>query len=533
MIPILYEKTETAFVSNGLGRLRDMVSCVVSEERNGIYECDFEYPMTADDFSQIQIGRIIGVTHDDTDDIQPFDIVSYERPIEGVVKFHAVHISYRQSYLTATGSNINSLADAFTLLGNATPTNPFNYQTDKTSSAYFGAADGIPKTVRSMLGGIEGSILDAYGGEFEWDRFNVILHSARGEQKDFAIRYGVNMVDYEEELDISGSYSAVVPYWEDGTNKVVGSRIDSGNSTVTGRGETVPLDLSDKFESKPTKAQVETMARSIMARDNPSLPMKNIHVEFIRLQDLPEYADFARLMNCRLCDTINVVFPDYSSSGWFKIVKTEWDVLADRYVSMELGDLSMTLSEALGITNGLGETVKASDPLPIGSVYVTNSNIDPNGLLGYGTWSLIDKQFTQGGGSTGFTVNSTNASGGSIAWFRNGHLIWMRISFKNLVAISDSDQTWGTINGATLGMSSGAYGFSVGTGYADGLNAIPQVQLTWNGTTGTVKTVDWVTKSTSYPTTTGEPVYMLFIVPVSNTSIADSACDKFFWKRTA
>ena len=167
MIPILYEKDETAFVTNGLGRLRDCISCVVTEERNGIYECDFEYPMDAEDFSQIKIGRIIGVTHDESDDIQPFDIVSYSRPINGIVTFHAVHISYRQSYMTVTGSGINSLADAFTLLGTAQPNNPFTYQTDKTSTGYVAAADGTPRSVRQMLGGVEGSILDAYGGEYE------------------------------------------------------------------------------------------------------------------------------------------------------------------------------------------------------------------------------------------------------------------------------------------------------------------------------------------------------------------------------
>ena len=166
MIPILYEKDETAFASNGLGRLRDMISCVVAEERNGIYECDFEYPITADDFNDIQLGRIIGVTHDDSDDIQPFDIVSYEKPIDGIVKFHCTHISYRQSYLTVTGKNINSLADAFARLKNyATPTNPFTYETDKTSTGYLASITGVPMSVRSILGGVEGSILDAYGGE--------------------------------------------------------------------------------------------------------------------------------------------------------------------------------------------------------------------------------------------------------------------------------------------------------------------------------------------------------------------------------
>ena len=353
MIPILYEKDETAFVSNGLGRLRDCISCVVTEERNGIYECDFEYPMTAEDFNLIQVGRIIGVTHDDTDDIQPFDIVSYERPIEGVVTFHAVHISYRQSYLSVRGTNISSLADAFTLLkNNAHPDNPFTYETDKTSEGYVGAFDGVPKTVRSMLGGIEGSILDAYGGEYEWDRFTVKLHSARGQYRDFSIRYGVNMIDYTEELDIQGTYSSVFPYWTDGTQTVVGHIIDSGQTTVTGRDETVPLDVSDKFESKPTRDQVDSMAQSLLNRDNHALPVQTIHVEFIRLQDMPEYAGFGNLMRCQLCDTIKVIFPDYNSSGQFKIVKTEWDVLSDRYESMELGDLSMSLSEALGISGG-------------------------------------------------------------------------------------------------------------------------------------------------------------------------------------
>lgn len=392
MIPILYDTNETAFTSNGLGRLRDCISCKCYEERNGIYEVDFEYPVDGAKFEQIQVGRIIGVSHDEsmsgrivhsrgiltdeendmlTDeegvaftanrtievpeyDIQPFDIVSFTRPINGVVTFHCVHISYRQSYMTVTGSNINSLADAFTLLSSAEPNNPFTYETDKTySTGYLASADGVPKTVRSMLGGVEGSILDAYGGEYEWDKFRVILHSARGTQRNFSIRYGVNMLDYNEEYDASGTYMSCVPYWTDGTTTIVGDRQDSYGSTITGRGECVPLDVSDKFdtsESQPTKAQVEAMGRAVMSSTNPMLPSQTIHVEFVRLQDMG-YEDLEALYDCRLCDTISVVFPDYNTTGQFNRVKTVWDVLADRYESMELGDLSVTLAEALGISD--------------------------------------------------------------------------------------------------------------------------------------------------------------------------------------
>ena len=357
MIPILYEKNETAFVSNGLGRLRDCISCIVTEERNGIYECDFEYPITGANYDLIQLGRIVGVTHDDTGDVQPFDIVSYSRPINGVVTFHAVHVSYRQSYLTVTGTNINSLADAFTLLGTAEPNNPFTYQTDKTSMGYMAAADGTPRTVRSLLGGVEGSILDAYGGEYKFDKFLVSLLSSRGQARDFSIRYGVNMLDYNEDGDASGTYSSVIPYWTDGTNTVVGDRQDGFASTVTGRGECVPLDVSNEFDNAngpPTKEQVEAAGLAKLNGTNTALPTSSIKVSFVRLQDMSEYETYNALLQCQLCDTVNVIFPGYNSSGSFKIVKTVWNVLKDRFDEMELGTLSTTLAEALGITNGLG-----------------------------------------------------------------------------------------------------------------------------------------------------------------------------------
>ena len=353
MIPILYERTETAFTSNGLGRLRDCTNCIVTEERNGIYECDFEYLVNGQNYEKIQVGRIVAVEHDDTGDVQPFDIMSISRAIDGVISVHCVHISYRQSYMTVSGSNINSLSDAFTLLGTAKPSNPFTYWTDKNSVGYLGSADGVPRTVRSMLGGVEGSILDAYGGEYEWDKFSVRLHANRGKARNFTIRYGVNMTDYNDETDISGCYSSCIPYWTDGTETVVGDKQTLTGITPSGRDECIPLDVSEKFEDKPTKAQVNSMGLAVMTSENPTLPAQNISVSFVRLQDSEEYKYLGDLLKCSLCDTIKVEFPLFNSSGTFKIVRTVWDVLRERYEEMELGTLATTLSEALGISDSL------------------------------------------------------------------------------------------------------------------------------------------------------------------------------------
>lgn len=366
MIPILYEKDETAFASNGLGRLRDCISCVVTEERNGIYECDFEYPIDGVNYDRIQLGRIIGVEHDESNDVQPFDIVGYSRPINGIVTFHCTHISYRQCALTVSGTNINSLADAFTMLGNAVPTNPFSYWTDKSSSGFLASADGIPHSVRSVLGGMEGSILDAYGGEYEWDTWTVKLWASRGELKPFTIRYGVNLTEYSEEVDYSDTYTSCVPYWsgqDDNGNDVIvkGSKQTVSYPSFNGVDRCIPLDVTDKFETKPTQAQVEAEGLAYMNNNQTYMPSQNITVDFVRISDTPEYAQFKSLQTCKLCDSINVEFPLYNMTGQFKIVKTEYDVLQERYSKLELGTLSTSLAEALGIGQDSADRLHTSN----------------------------------------------------------------------------------------------------------------------------------------------------------------------------
>ena len=352
MIPILYDRNETSFLSNGIARLRDCIACEVTEERNGVYECDFSYPMDGAHFDAIIPGRIIAVTHDETGDIQPFDIVSYTKSIDGVAVFHAVHISYRQSFLTVAGQNINSISDALGLLEDAEPDNPFSYETDIESSAYFAAADGTPKTVRQLIGGTEGSILDTYGGELEWDKFRVKIHRNRGQTRDLTVRYGINMTDYNDDTDYFGAYTSCVPYWNGEGGPIIGSKIDSGLSPYNGREACIPLDLTNKFENAPTVAELESAALSYMNDKQSNLPSQNIRIDFLRLQDFSGYEDFEDLLECNLCDTITVIYPKYGTSGRYKIVRTIWDVLEGRYLEMELGDLSTSLAQALGVHYG-------------------------------------------------------------------------------------------------------------------------------------------------------------------------------------
>ena len=403
MIPILFEKSETAFISNGIARLRDCISAVVSEERNGIYELDFTYPVTGANYEKIICGRIVGVTHDESGDIQPFEIVVQTRPINGIVSFHCVHISYRQSQMVVVANSVNSLSQAFQLFSIASPSNPFTYEADFTATGYMSASDGVPRTVRQFLGGVKGSVLDTYGGEFEWDKWRVILHQNRGEMKDFAIRYGVNLLNYNDETSYQGTFTSCVAFWKN-DSEIVTVTATLNENGYNGNDIRVPLDLSDKFEEKPTTTQLENEALAYMQRNQTNIPTQSIRVDFVRLADMGEFSQFQDLLKCKLCDSIKVIFPMYGVSASFKIVKTEWNVLEGKYIGMELGTLSTTLSEALGI----GDTSSTSGGGG-GADFITEE-----GTEGIWTYRVWNSGFAEAWGTQAFTTITASQPWGSL-----------------------------------------------------------------------------------------------------------------------
>ena len=370
MIPILYEKNEVNFTGNGLFRLRDCISCIVTEGRNEVYECNFEYPVTGLHFDEIILGRIIAVTHDDTGDIQPFDIVGFSKPINGVVTFHSVHISYRlntltiEPYLHANWKSNWTISELSTFLTNVymlgSPGNKFSFdlRSNSAGSKYMSICDDpAPKYLRSFLGGVEGSLLDTFGGEFLFDRFKVYLKPSRGVTRNLVIRYGLNMTDYNEDADGSDAANGVIGYWKGtvgGSDSIVVGKRVTNLQTYTGRIAFRIYDYTSKFSSAPDITDLQNMAESELRSEHGNLPASTIKVSFVRLQDSPEYdtEQYNVLMQCQLCDSITVVFPDYNTRSLMKIVKVEYDVLSEHYTSMELGELSTTLSQALGVSGG-------------------------------------------------------------------------------------------------------------------------------------------------------------------------------------
>ena len=354
MIPILYEKNETAFTSNGLGRLTDCISCIVTEERNGRYECSFEYPINGNHFDDIQIGRVIACTHDDYGDIQPFDIYAKSEPLNGIVTFNAHHISYRLNEITVKPFEAGTVALALQdIKSYSVTTNPFTFWTDRSASAQF--VNDVPRKARNMLGGEENSILDVFGtGEYEFDKFTVRFYAHRGQDTNISIRYGKNLTSFTNEYDTQDVYTAVVPYWKGQNDQqqdvlVTLSEwyITSGHSVDSGRMICVPLDLSSEFDGAPTQAQLRAKAVSRISSSDAWNPNQTVKINFVQLWQTEEYKEYAPLQRVRLCDTVGIFVPMYNMSLRAKVIAVTYNVLLDRYDSMTLGDKPTTYAHVI------------------------------------------------------------------------------------------------------------------------------------------------------------------------------------------
>ena len=380
MIPVIFDSSAKTFTSNGLGKLTDCISCLVTEERNGIYELVLEYPITGVHYEELVEGNIIVTTHDEQKDLQPFIIYRISKPISGVVTVNAHHVSYALSNVVVAPFTATSVTDAFTQIAAHTlNTNPFTFWTDKASAGSMEVK--VPTPVKQVLGGKTGSILDSFGGgEYKFDNYIVKLYANRGSDNGVTIRYGKNLTDITAERDTLGLYNAVIPYWTDNENTVVYGGVvvgsggilrtahwtDENNVQMTDENgdifdfvyyaqQVTTMDLSSEFSDQPTVQELEDRARTILNSNTPWIPKDNIKIDFVALWQTEEYANIAPLERVQLCDTVSVYYPELGVDAKAKVIKTVWDALLDRYDSIELGEAKTSFAQV--ITAETSETI--------------------------------------------------------------------------------------------------------------------------------------------------------------------------------
>jgi len=371
LIPILYDKDETAFTSNGIGILSDTTFCNVTEERNGIYEITFSYPIEGALFEHIQEGCFVKAKANETSEAQIFHIYKSSKPINGIVTYYGEHISYE-----LTGNPVEKV-----VITNATGAQGLNKVLEAAivPHPYSGLSDIASRksttlsllSVRAALGGVEGSLLDVYGGEYEFDNFTIKLHESRGSDTGIIIGYGKNLTDLQQEKNISETYTALFPYAKYTPEKEEGDEEDTEEVVVTlsekiiyssnaTRPKVLTMDFTDKFsdDEEITEAALRQKAKAWAADSGYNKPSVSIKVAFTHLWQSPEYKQYAILERVSLCDTLTVNFEKLGVSAKAKVIKTVYDTLKEKYVSIELGDAKSNFADSINQTTQEIENIK-------------------------------------------------------------------------------------------------------------------------------------------------------------------------------
>lgn len=362
MIPVLFKSNTVDFSTYGIGVLRDCTSCEVTEERNGAFECILRYPIHGPLFKELRNERIVKAKPNDTADDQAFRIYRITTPINGEVTVYAQHISYDLSTVAALAWASSSTTPIHALqrvFDNTATDHGFICLSDEGDAKAFSVAK--PQSVRACLGGTEGSILDIWGGEYEWDNFKVIRHHKRGQDTGVVIEYGKNLTEMEHDCDDTEVYTDLLPYavttLGDGTETAITLPeilLPIANTDLVQR-KTMIKDMSEYFgeEEAITVDGLRGYANKYL-EDHPLGTLSpSLTVSFEPLWKQPQYA--AILERVSLCDTVTVRHRLLQISTKTKVVTTVYDTLAEKYVSITLGSARANLLENVSSAESAAE----------------------------------------------------------------------------------------------------------------------------------------------------------------------------------
>ena len=385
MTPLLFTGDTTTFTGAGLGGLPDCTLCEVTEERNGIFECEFKYPVNGPMFKQIRPGCIVYVPYDVSGTKEPFDIYAFSVDITGMATFRARHISYRlngivyqpgfkhQGWMNPVSSLWN-LTDFLTDQTywrthlNKLPNNmPFTIQQVgfTSSDQKWYVIHENSKSLRDVLIGANKSIAAQGGVEMRWRYANGRIYGdmmkQRGTDTTAVIRVGSNLSGLQYEYDDSERADAIIPYWKDndGHYYLLEDLQDSstgltpdyigvpGSYQYNQRFSATLLDLTSELGSSDTAPSANSMETKAVEYYNAHClqgAYENLTIDFQPLWQSPEYSRYvAPAEKLKLCDTAQVCIPELGVNKRMKVCKTVWNVLEDRYTRLEFGSTQRTI----------------------------------------------------------------------------------------------------------------------------------------------------------------------------------------------
>ena len=380
MRPILFNKNEQSFDTYGLGEL-NVTKGTATRERNGNYtlyaEIPVNDPMVAILKKEMKLKADAGLRTKN----QTFEISRIVKDSSNIVKIYGQHISHKLEYMalrnatTFAGSAYSALAIwKGALIGDLR----FDVWSDiqTTGKGVFDISK--MENARQALGGVEGSILDIYGGEYEFDNMTVRLHKQLGRTAPTVLEYGRNILSAESDETIESTYTSVLPFATYTPDKPEGDTSDNQTDAVT---VTLPesyvdskykdlyahrrikvVDFSSEFKSDgknkdiPTVEKLRKMATDYMDRNAIGKPKINTKIEYADLARTLDYADRGWIEEVELCDIVPIYYPQIGlTDETAKVTTVTYDFINERNESVEFGDIGTNVRATM--QNGLAGKV--------------------------------------------------------------------------------------------------------------------------------------------------------------------------------
>lgn len=372
MNPVLYKADERSFRTFGLGEISDAYKVTVTRERNGNYDLYIKYPVNGHFASIFKEEMKIKADAGKRTKWQTFEINRIVKNSSEHIEIYARHISMRTSDLAlrpiVRASNVNAEAALRVWKNNLVGDDVFDVSSDiQTLGNISWEVDKIG-SARKALGGASGSILDVFGGEYEFDNNLIILHKQMGRKAPTVLEYGRNLLSVEEERLLDGNYTSIYPFARY-TPSSNGSSERSSNEESREVLVTLPehildspylrlyaqrrislVDFSSKFDDKhpPTAEKLRSLGQSYIKSNNIGAPKISTEVSYVDLSQTLDYQDFGVMEEVELCDIIPLYYPQFDiTTTTEKVVKVVYDVYTDSNEEITLGTIGQSLSSSM------------------------------------------------------------------------------------------------------------------------------------------------------------------------------------------
>lgn len=356
--PILYKANETNFEHLGVSVLSDASKCYVSREKNGIYILEFDYPVNGKDVDKIKEGMYIKSDAGYRTKNQRF-VISKITKTQNEFKIYCQHISQVKTTMNAirpdiTVTSVSAMGALRAWRDNLLDSREeFFVQSDiSTLNSTTWKVENI-ENARDALGGKAGSILDVWGGEYEFDNLNITLHKSMGIDNPTIIAYGKNLLDLEQEQSILETYTSVFPFkkYTDDNNReqlitLPEILLDSTHLNKFTHRRILKVDFSSD-ENLKTVEQLRSKAKSYIKSNNVGVPKTNLKINYQDLSKVEGVFDNPALEQIDLCDRLKVYYNELGILNEnAKVVKVIWDVILEENHEIEVGDSRSSFTDS-------------------------------------------------------------------------------------------------------------------------------------------------------------------------------------------